>query len=760
MSLRLGDPIRLVTGVGVRAQEGYGRLGIHRVIDLISHWPRQDAYLVSLGGEAITKAGDGDVVEFVATIVAWKKTPGRGKKSGSVILADATGHHWEATFFGQWPYWLARDYPVGALAKAKGRVKSFANRAYLQNLKLTPTTQGAIGADKDQAAHGGGQTALVPVYPATLGLDSPVIARHIQAALTQLGTLPEWLPAHILDTTGHMGYDQAVRTLHQPSSLDVLARAKARLVFDELFALQLVLQQNRQRAMGDTIGIVNDPIAGGVCDGFHASLPFPLTPGQATAIAQIDEDMASPSAMHRLLQGDVGTGKTLVAAHALLRGVDAGRQGVLMVPTQVLAEQHARTLTTLVEEVYHEVMGRFVRVGVLYGQDRKAERRQVLDDLKHGAIDILIATHAVLEPQVEFYDLGVVVIDEQHRFGVEHRRSLGAKRANGEHPDLLVMSATPIPRSIALTLYGDLSVSTITERPGQTHIKVTTLALPKDSPRREGLYDFIAQEVAQGRRAYVVCPLIEPSEGGTDDPPGQFDQGGVGDSPASAASPLAVSLDGIDPPGKAATQERQGGWADVAAATEVHVQLQERFAPTPVGLLHGRMNAEARAQVMDGFRDGSIPILVCTTVIEVGVSVDESSVMIIEDADRFGISQLHQLRGRLLRGYPTNYCVLFSSQDSQENPRLQALVQSCDGFELAEIDLQLRREGAIFGTNQTGGGELTLAGLLTDLDVVAQTRELAADLLAKDPLLAAYPEVRTHLAYRHIAQDVGLTDAG
>lgn len=752
VSLTLASPITDLPGIGANAKQGYARLGITRIWDLLTHWPREEAFHLEHHGAAASQARDGEIIHINATVYTWQRTPRRGKKVGTVTLTDETGTHWVSTFFSKWPHWLERQFPVGTVVTASGKVHHFGGRPYLQNLKL------AHAAKTQPIAHG---TSIGVVYPATQGLDSATIARHVRQAFDEVGKIPEWLPVSLTDRHHLLGANEAWQAMHYPPDYEKLAEARRRLVYDELFSLQVALQRNRNIVKGAEYGIMNALVTGGVTDQFHATLPFELTGDQQKVMADIDRDMASPNPMHRLIQGDVGTGKTMVAAHAILRAIDAGRQAVLMVPTQVLAEQHASTMRAMMNELVIPKFGRFIQIDLLTANDKKSERTRVLERLANGQTDLVIATHAVLEPTVVFADLGLVVIDEQHRFGVEHRRSLTDKRTTGDSPDLLVMTATPIPRSIALTLYGDLDVSTIKERPGKGRIQVKTVALQKDSPRREGLYDFIAQEVAAGRKAYVVCPLIEPSE----------EDGPLEECiPENQENPQLSNSIQPQPPGGLqvsitefvdfAEPSSPSAWEGVASVKVQQETLVKRFAPTPVKALHGRMSSAEREAVMEAFRSGEVPLIVTTTVIEVGVSVDESSVMIIEDADRFGISQLHQLRGRLFRGYPENYCVLFSSKDPANNPRLQAMVNSSDGFELAEIDMELRREGAIFGTNQTGAGELAFANLLTDLDVVAQTRDDVAELLDEDPDLVANPMIAQHVAFRHPDEDVLFADAG
>jgi ATP-dependent DNA helicase RecG len=428
--------------------------------------------------------------------------------------------------------------------------------------------------------------------------------------------------------------------------------------------------------------------------------------------------------MHRLLQGDVGSGKTLVAAWSMLAAVDRDRQAVLMAPTEVLAEQHVRTLTALLAPLGVNAVGG-PRLELLTGSAGAAHRRRVTAELAAGDVHLLVGTHALLEERVSFFDLGVVVVDEQHRFGVEHRSRLRDKRRGpaGEDddgaPDVLVMTATPIPRSLALTVYGDLDVTVLDELPPGRR-PVHTEVIDRDSPRRQRLYDFVRERVADGERAYVVCPLIDDSD----------------------------------------------ALEHVAAAETTYARLaRDVFPDLSVGLVHGQMPGAERDRTMEAFRHGDVQILVATTVIEVGVDVPEASVMIIEDADRFGISQLHQLRGRVGRSAAQSYCVLFNSGGAdgpaaEPNPRLAALAATTDGFRLAETDLGLRGEGSLFDTRQSGLPDLKLARLLRDSDWVARARTDARRLVEADPNLAAHPALLAEVRRRYGDERLAAMESG
>jgi ATP-dependent DNA helicase RecG len=496
--------------------------------------------------------------------------------------------------------------------------------------------------------------------------------------------------------------DAAVRAIHLPATREDERAARARLVFDELLVLQLGLQWRRRQLEAGMVGHDNTPTSDGPSARLLANLPFMPTTAQQRAFVSIGEDLGRERPMHRLLQGDVGSGKTLVALWTMLTAVDNGRQAALMAPTALLAEQHLRTLSTLLAPLGVNTPGG-LHIELLTSATTTAQRRRILDDLLVGEVDLVVGTHALLEEGVRFADLGVVVIDEQHRFGVSQRVALKEKSGSGGGrsdvlPDVLVMTATPIPRSLALTVYGDLDVTVLDELPpGRTPVR-TTLLDPSAPERRERLYGYVREQVAAGQRAYVVCPLVEASSAAVDD-------------------------------------------AEVrpTSAVEHHAQLaRDVFADLDVELVHGRMRAEDKETAMRRFRDGEAQVLVATTVIEVGVDVPEASLMIIEDAERFGLSQLHQLRGRVGRGAAVSHCALMAGQPLDEltedaRARLEALVETTDGFRLAETDLELRGAGQLFGQRQSGLPDLKLASIARDLAVIAHTRELAQRIVDADP---------------------------
>jgi ATP-dependent DNA helicase RecG len=464
-------------------------------------------------------------------------------------------------------------------------------------------------------------------------------------------------------------------------------------------------------------GIQHD-ISGRLVARFHELLPFELTPDQQAVIREIDDDLAGPHPMHRLLQGDVGSGKTVVAVTALLTAVQGGHQGAFMAPTEVLAEQHAQTVRALLDGIAVPAPeslfpDRPLRVALLTNRVTGAERREALAGLEDGSIDLVIGTHALIQEGVRFHSLGAVVIDEQHRFGVEQRAALRAKGDGGEAgtvPDVLVMTATPIPRTAAMTVYGDLDVSTIVSKPAGRKEVTTSWA---NGPLMEAaVWAHVRAEVAEGRQAYVVCPLIEESDK-----------------------------------------------LEVASAEETFDRLSsDELAGLRLGLLHGRLPSAEKEGVMGRFRRGELDVLVATTVIEVGVDVPNATTMVVLDADRFGIAQLHQLRGRVGRGSDASTCWLVTGGDGEVSPRVQAIVDSTDGFYLAEVDLDLRGEGTIMNTSQTGRNDLKLASLRRDRELVSLAREAAFAIVDADPALRGHPDLRDELALFFSDEDEGDLD--
>ncbi|MDQ3106384.1 MAG: ATP-dependent DNA helicase RecG, partial [Actinomycetota bacterium] len=541
-----------------------------------------------------------------------------------------------------------------------------------------------------------------PIYPQSemAGLTTWDLAGTVEnamARLAELGGLQDPLDDAWRDTLDVIDRDRALRQIHRPESLEDAAEARRRLAMDELLRLQLTLVMRKRAIERESKGL-RHAVEGELVRRFHEQLPFPLTGAQMRANAEIATDLAGPHPMHRLLQGDVGSGKTIVAVTALLIAVQGGFQGALMAPTEVLAEQHflgiRRMLDGLdVPDTGDSLFGeRALRVELLTNRTTASERAKLHAALAAGEVDILLGTHALLTDVVEFHSLGVIVIDEQHRFGVEQRAAL---RGKGSDPDVLVMTATPIPRTAAMTVYGDLDMTVLDELPpGRTPIETTWAQGPLEE---SAAWTRVRSEVEAGHQAYVVCPLIEESE-------------------------------------KIEARSAEEEFERLAAGELEGLRL---------ALLHGKVLPREKEAAMTAFRNGELDVLVATTVIEVGVDVPNATVMVIEDADRFGIAQLHQLRGRVGRGAALSHCFLLSETKTPDGePRLQALVDSTDGFELAEVDLELRGEGTILGTRQKGRSDLKLASLRRDKDLVLEARQAAFSITESDPLLAGNPLLR------------------
>ena len=681
-------------------------LDIRTVRDLLAHYPHQGKYRDIGAHLPLRDAPLGEPVTIVGTISKWIVQRPRGRKLtiARAAVRDEHGGTVDVPFFNQ--EWRARQSPAGTRVAISGTLERFKSTLQLKGAKLVVLGDDDVLDDSDR---------IQPTYPATERLPSQRIAAAVAAALDAIDELPDFLPGELRDRHELARLDWAVRTIHRPQDVADVKPARDRLVYDELLCLQIGLQQRRHRLESESVGIPQPPAPDGLAARLLEVLPFAPTAEQTRAFAQIGTDLARAKPMHRLLQGDVGAGKTLVAAWTMLTAVDQGRQAVIMAPTEVLAEQHFRTFSALLAPLGVNVPDG-PRVELLTGGTPATRRRGLLAELAVGSINLLVGTHALLEEHVMFHDLGVVVVDEQHRFGVEHRKRLRDKRGDERTTDVLVMPATPIPRSLALTLYGDLDVTALDELPPGRQ-PIVTQVIASDSPRRARLYDFIRERVAAGERAYVVCPLVEESEA-----------------------------------------------LDLAAAEDVYATLShDVFADLGVTLVHGRMSSAQRDTAMEAFRSGAAQILVATTVIEVGVDVPEATVMVIEDADRFGISQLHQLRGRVGRGRSQSYCVLFSSKvadDSDAAPRLAALAATTDGFELAEKDLELRGEGSLFDTRQSGLPDLKLAKLIRDFAWVAASREDARELVAQDPALDHRPELAQEVLRRYGEERLAALSAG
>jgi ATP-dependent DNA helicase RecG len=608
----------------------------------------------------------------------------------TATVGDSTGKL-SLTFFNQ--AWRERQLTQGLEVAVFGKAEMYNGYRQMTNPIVDPV---------------GNQTGrIVPIYPQSgkSSISSERLAKWIQDALVKCGPrgIDDPVPAEILKARNLIPRGEAMRSIHVPETTEMHQAARRRLAFDEVLRVQLMLVGKKAQWERDSAGFAHET-TGHLIDGFMSALPFPLTGAQTRTIAEIYKNLASPQPMHRLLQGDVGAGKTLVAVATMLAAVQGGHQAALMAPTEVLADQHAIGIRTLLDSLRlsdeKNLFGdRQLRIELLTNKVKGAERKAILAGIADGSVDIAIGTHALIQDKVSFQSLGVVVVDEQHRFGVEQRSRLRDKAQESEHglvPDVLVMTATPIPRTAAMTVYGDLDVSILDELPpGRTPIVTTRVS---DDGERSAMWADVRSRLAIGQQAYVVCPLIEESEK-----------------------------------------------LEVASAEETFEELSHgELADYTVGLLHGRMSSLEKEEVMGAFRRGEIKALVATTVIEVGVDVPNSTSMIILDAGRFGIAQLHQLRGRVGRGALESHCYLVT-QDNEPSPRVEALVASTDGFVLAEEDLNLRGEGTIMGRRQKGQSDLTLASLQRDLDLISWAREDALSMIEADPMLKNLPTLRDEL---------------
>jgi len=683
---------------------GLAELGVENVLDLVTDYPRR--YLDRTRQASIGELTPGDEAMVIATVARISSRRTRGRPPKVLVTAEVSdgSGYLRVSFFNQG--WRERQLPVGTEAVFFGRVEMFQGRRQLSN----PVVD-LIGGNRTGR--------IVPLYAQSEKhrITTWEIGSWVEAALGKCRRrgLAEPLPAEVRERFDFVDRTTAFTGIHLPQSMGDVSAARKRLVFDELLRVQLALVL-RKRALERTARGIAQDVTGELVTRFRSRLAFGLTAAQERVIAEITSDLAGAHPMHRLLQGDVGAGKTVVAVAALLTAVQGGHQGALMAPTEVLAEQHHAGIANLLDGLrvpgdadegsLFEGMAaeRPLRVELLTNRTPAAARRKLAEALTEGSVDILIGTHALIEAGVSFRSLGVVVIDEQHRFGVEQRAALRAKGADGTSPDVLVMTATPIPRTAAMTVYGDLDVSVLDELPpGRTPIRTEWVrAEGGDDPQVEApVWNHVRDEVAAGRQAYVVCPLVEESEK-------------------------------LEVRSAEETLERLSGG-------ELH--------GLRLGLLHGRVAPADKESTMAAFRAGDIDVLVATTVIEVGVDVPNATVMVILDADRFGIAQLHQLRGRVGRGSQPSTCWLVGAGSTSDGEaRLEAMVRTTDGFELAEVDLDLRGEGTLMGERQKGRNDLKLASLRRDREWVERARELAFELVDGDPDLSAHPELRDEVA--------------
>ena len=677
--------IARLKGVGEAKQRALHEYGISDVLELLMTYPRR--WVDRTNQQRVADAALGEEVLLVVEVRGVEERQMRNRrKMVNVRVGDGTGTL-RITFFNQ--PWRARQLTVGLVVAIHGKVED-----YRGSFQMTNPVVDLIG---DRTGR------IVPIYPQSekVRITTWELAALVDQALRRCESRGLADPLSVADQErlGLIGRFEALKSIHGPDSMADATAARRRLAFDELLRVQVELVR-RKRELERTSQGIEHVVGGELVERFVGALPFPLTEAQRRAIDEIDTDMASPQPMHRLLQGDVGAGKTIVAVAALLNAVSGGHQGALMAPTEVLAEQHGSGVKALLDGLVvvdgDNLFGeRPLRVELLTNRVTGQDRREVLAGLADGSVDIVIGTHALIQEGVEFGSLGAVVVDEQHRFGVEQRAALRAK-SDGVVPDLLVMTATPIPRTAAMTVYGDLEVSALDELPpGRTPIATYWAAGPLSEAN---VWASVRDEVETGRQAYVVCPLIEESEN-----------------------------------------------LEVASAEETFEQLAAgELSNVRVGLLHGRMSSAEKEATMEAFRARELDVLVATTVIEVGVDVPNATVMVVLDADRFGIAQLHQLRGRVGRGEHASTCWLMTTSEDA-NPRIEALVASTDGFELAEIDLELRGEGTLMSSAQKGRSDLRLASLRRDRELIEQAREVAFRIIDDDPELAQSDVLRSEI---------------
>jgi ATP-dependent DNA helicase RecG len=648
-----------------------------------------------------------------------------------------------------------------------------------------------------QVMHGGlGDAATdrgpIPVYLQVKGMQNWAVAECVRLTLDQLDELPDPIPGALRGRHGLPDRLGAMRGIHVPDEMPQVYRARQRMRYEEALVLQTLLAQRRAQIALQHNAIARTPGAGGLLDAFDARLPFELTAGQREIGETLAREMSGDTPMNRLLQGEVGSGKTVIALRAMLAAVDAGGQAALLAPTEVLAAQHHRSITAMLGELAERGMlgGSDVgtQVALLTGSQSTTARKKSLLDLASGDAGIVIGTHALIQEHVQFYDLALVVVDEQHRFGVEQRDAMRDKAK--QPPHVLVMTATPIPRTVAMTVFGDMETSTLTELP-RGRAPITTHVVPTDNARWvERTWERIAEEVRNGRQAYVVCPRIvdtEDSRGGvwdeevpdlrptTGESDREVDDGEDDGGVDRGGVERGDGLDGLDGlhdgevgGGKPAAPEATRVWASVEAVVE-----QLRSAPAlhgiTVDVLHGRMTPEDKDAAMARFTRGETGVLVSTTVIEVGVDVANATVMVVMDADRFGVSQLHQLRGRVGRGGHPGLCLLMTGAeaDGGARERLEAVAATTDGFALAQLDLELRGTGDVLSGRQSGGGRSTsgmgrgsfrFLSLVRDEELILQAREDAAELVAADPDLAAHPELAAAVAERLDAEQAAFLE--
>jgi len=693
----LNTPVQFVKGIGPKRAEVLRSVGVETLEDLLYYIPRR--YLDRSTVCTVRDAPPNREVTVVGRIVSFSRVPSvkGGKDRLEMLLEDRTGTL-RCIWFGGIRF-VERALEVGKLVMASGTVEA---DGFYGRKMIHPDVEEFTEEEQEQIHTG----RVVPVYPSSgemkrVRLDSRGLRRVLKPLLDEVAPkIDDPFPRGLLSRCGPMSLPEALYAVHFPEDLRQARKARERLAFDDFFYLELLLAR-RYRGRKDRKEGISFPQVGDLVPKLLERLPFPLTGAQRRVMREIWRDMKSPYQMNRLLQGDVGSGKTLVAIMTMLIAVANGYQAALMAPTEVLAEQHYITIHNLLEDLG-------VKVGLLIGGMSPAQRKLMLRALELGEVQIAVGTHALIQEDVAFKNLGVVVIDEQHRFGVMQRLRL---RRKGPCPDVLVMTATPIPRTLGLTLYGDLDVSILDEMPpGRRPVRTVW----RSQSKRPQVLAFVREQVRQGRQAYIVYPLIEESEK-----------------------------------------------VDLEAAVQAYEKLQKELPDLRLALLHGRMRGEEKETVMRAFKEGKIDVLVSTTVIEVGVDVPNATVMVVEHAERFGLAQLHQLRGRVGRGQAQSYCILLTGDklSDEAKERIRTMVRTNDGFEIAEKDLELRGPGEFMGTRQSGLPEFRTAHLIRDAALLPVARREAFSLVERDPNLEEHQPIREEMERRYRAE-TSLIDVG
>ncbi len=679
MAEQLLEPVTKLAGIGEERAKDLASIGIQSIRDLLEYFPsRYEDYRI----RDLTEVKDGERVTLSGTVYGEPSVRFYGKKKSRIsvrLVIDRVVV--TAVWFNQ--TFVKKQLSPGKEIIVTGKWDKHKLQIVVSEMTEANSKRSQTRAD------------LVPVYPLGGGVTLPLLRKTIERALAQYGKfIPEILPQELIERYKLMPRAEAIQTIHFPQDVNEGKLARRRIMFEELFLFQLKIQAFRRMARSQTSGVAQSIPMEEVRE-FVRSLPFSLTGAQKRVVKEILDDMRAEYAMNRLLQGDVGSGKTVVAAIALFATVKAGFQGALMVPTEILAEQHMKSLQSLLEPLG-------VQIALLSGSLTAKKRREIIASLQMGLIDIVVGTHALIQEDVFFHRLGLVITDEQHRFGVEQRRIL---RNKGLSPDVLFMTATPIPRTLAITAFGDMDVSTIDEMPaGRKPVETKWVK----HEQFHYVLEEMRRELLKGRQAYVICPLIEESDK-----------------------------------------------LDVQNAIDVHFQLSTYFREYQVGLMHGRLSAREKDEVMQAFAAGDSQILVSTTVVEVGVNVPNATFMVVYDAERFGLAQLHQLRGRVGRGADQSYCVLIADPKSEVGKeRMRVMCETNDGFELSQRDLELRGPGDFFGTKQSGLPEFKVADLLSDFKALEVARQETAQLVA-DP---GFWQDERYAALREYLREQGVLD--